>query len=65
MRGRACEKLGFVDINLSEFAGSGVNGEQRTFLLDGYNQVRQRSDNSKLRVNIAMMLQSADPLFRV
>ncbi|VDM74379.1 unnamed protein product [Strongylus vulgaris] len=34
--GKSFVKLGFVDINLSEFAGSGVEGMTRSYLLDGY-----------------------------
>jgi hypothetical protein len=63
--GRAFEKLGFVDVNLSEYAGSGVNGQQRAYLLEGYSSQRQRQDNSRLRVNVCMTLLSADPFFKV
>ncbi|VDP02222.1 unnamed protein product [Soboliphyme baturini] len=63
--GKSFQKLGFVNINLSEFAGSGIDGITKTFLLEGYSSGHQRQDNSLLRVNISMVLQSADPCFKV
>ncbi|CAI2357149.1 unnamed protein product [Caenorhabditis sp. 36 PRJEB53466] len=62
--GKSFYKLGFVDINLSEFAASGVEGLSRTYLLNGYTS-NQRLDNSKVCIKIAMSHQSADPFFRV
>ncbi|PIO65168.1 hypothetical protein TELCIR_13176 [Teladorsagia circumcincta] len=62
--GKSFLKLGFVDINLSEFAGSGVEGMTRSYLLDGYG-LHQRQDNSKVQIKITMTHQSADPFFRV
>lgn len=62
--GKSFVKLGFVDINLSEFAGSGVEGMTRSYLLDGYG-LHQRQDNSKVQIKITMTHQSADPFFRV
>uniref|UniRef100_A0A8R1I1C2 C2 NT-type domain-containing protein n=1 Tax=Caenorhabditis japonica TaxID=281687 RepID=A0A8R1I1C2_CAEJA len=62
--GKSFYKLGFVDINLSEFAASGIEGFSRTYLLNGYTST-QRLDNSKVLVKIAMSHQSADPFFRV
>ena len=62
--GRSFEKLGFHDVNLSEFAGSGVNGQQQSYLLDAY-KTYTRQDNSRLRVNVTMTMLSADPYFKV
>lgn len=63
--GKSFHKLGFVDVNLSEYAGSGVDGLTRSYLLEGYNAGCQRQDNSLLRINASMVLQSADPYFKV
>ncbi|VDK46323.1 unnamed protein product [Anisakis simplex] len=62
--GKAYQKLGFVDINLSEFAASGTEGIERSYLLDGYG-INQRQDNSRLLIKVTMSHQSADPLFKV
>nr|pir hypothetical protein C54H2.1 - Caenorhabditis elegans [Caenorhabditis elegans] len=62
--GKSYYKLGFVDINLSEYAASGVEGISRTYLLNGYTS-NQRLDNSKVCIKVAMTHQSADPFFRV
>lgn len=63
--GKSHEKLGFVDVNLSEYAGSGVDGITRSYILEGYTSGHQRQDNSRLRINVSMMLLSADPCFKV
>lgn len=60
--GKASHKLGFVDINLSEFAGSGQ--QKRKFLLEGYDS-RHRQDNSTLEIMIDMTLVSGDPIYKV
>ena len=60
--GRSYQKLGFVDLNLAEFAGSGST--LRRCLLEGYN-TRHRQDNSILKVTILMTLTSGDPCFKV
>ncbi|CAI5455253.1 unnamed protein product [Caenorhabditis angaria] len=62
--GKSFYKLGYVDINLSEFAASGIEGISRTYLLSGYTS-NQRLDNSKVCVKVVMCHQSADPFFRV
>ncbi|ULT82521.1 hypothetical protein L3Y34_012056 [Caenorhabditis briggsae] len=62
--GKSFYKLGFIDINLSEFAASGIEGMSRQYLLSGYT-TNQRLDNSKVFIKIAMAHQSADPFFRV
>ena len=60
--GRSFQKLGFADLNLAEFAGSGSTS--RRCLLEGYN-TRHRQDNSILKVTIFMTLLSGDPCFKV
>lgn len=60
--GRSYQKLGFADINLSEFAGSG--SQQRRFLLEGYDS-KHRQDNSTLKVTMVVSLVSGDPVFKV
>lgn len=54
-------KLGFVDVNLSEFAGCGKQSGK--YLLEGYSSLT-RLDNSILRFYIDMQLISGDPLFK-
>lgn len=54
-------KLGFVDVNLSEFAGCGKQSGK--YLLEGYSSLT-RLDNSILRFFIDMQLISGDPLFK-
>jgi hypothetical protein len=60
--GRSFQKLGFTDLNLAEFAGSGVT--QRKCLLEGYD-TRHRQDNSTLSVTIRMNMLAGDVLFKV
>ncbi|XP_060597584.1 early estrogen-induced gene 1 protein-like [Ruditapes philippinarum] len=60
--GKSYQKLGFADINLSEFAGSGQ--QQRRFLLEGYDS-KHRQDNSTLKVSMTVSLVSGDPVFKV
>lgn len=45
---RSCPQLGFADLNLSEFAGSG--NMTRRCLLEGYDTKNTRQDNSILKV---------------
>ncbi|XP_071488780.1 early estrogen-induced gene 1 protein-like [Diadema antillarum] len=59
--GKSYTKCGFVDINLAEFAGAGSTS--RRYLLEGYD-TKNRQDNSTLKVNIGMLLQSGDPCFK-
>ncbi|XP_020716438.1 homeotic protein female sterile isoform X6 [Ceratitis capitata] len=59
--GRSYFKLGFIDINLAEFAGAGLTS--RRFLLEGYDS-RHRLDNSMLLVSIKMHMLSGDILFK-
>ncbi|KAG7280765.1 hypothetical protein CRUP_037695 [Coryphaenoides rupestris] len=52
-------KLGFADLNLAEFAGSGST--TRRCLLEGYDTKNTRQDNSILKVVISTQLMSGDP----
>lgn len=60
--GRSYQKLGFIDLNLAEFAGAGSTS--RRCLLEGYD-TRHRQDNSMLRVTINLHMLSGDILFKV
>ncbi|XP_028664447.1 protein FAM102A-like [Erpetoichthys calabaricus] len=60
--GKAYSKLGFADLNLAEFAGSGST--VRCCLLEGYDTKNTRQDNSILKVTIGMTLLSGDPCFK-
>lgn len=55
-------QLGYVRINLAEFAGAGV--VQRKYLLDSYNEHKHKPDNSILRVKIMLKQTSGDVLFK-
>ncbi|XP_063792736.1 early estrogen-induced gene 1 protein isoform X2 [Pseudophryne corroboree] len=60
--GKTYSKLGFADLNLAEFAGSG--SIVRCCLLEGYDTRHTRQDNSILKVTIGMSLLSGDPCFK-
>ncbi|XP_051552672.1 protein FAM102A-like isoform X1 [Myxocyprinus asiaticus] len=60
--GKTFSKLGFADLNLAEFAGSGST--VRCCILEGYNTKNTRQDNSILKVTIGMTLLSGDPCFK-
>ncbi|XP_061528689.1 early estrogen-induced gene 1 protein-like isoform X1 [Phycodurus eques] len=60
--GKAYTKLGFADLNMAEFAGSGST--VRCCLLEGYDTKNMRQDNSILKVIIGMTLLSGDPCFK-
>lgn len=60
--GRSFTKLGFVDLNLAEFAGAGETS--RKALLEGYDN-RSRQDNSMLKFSLKMNMLSGDILFKV
>lgn len=55
------QKLGFVDVGLSEYAGCGRQSGK--YLLEAYNALT-RLDNSILKFFIDMQLISGDPLFK-
>uniref|UniRef100_H2Y4W9 C2 NT-type domain-containing protein n=2 Tax=Ciona savignyi TaxID=51511 RepID=H2Y4W9_CIOSA len=59
--GRSAAKVGFVDLNLAEFAGS--QHASRHCLLEGYDD-KNRLDNSILKVVVGMHLTSGDPCFK-
>ncbi|XP_072289739.1 early estrogen-induced gene 1 protein [Eucyclogobius newberryi] len=60
--GKAFSKLGFADLNMAEFAGSGST--VRCCLLEGYDTKNTRQDNSILKMIIGMTLLSGDPCFK-
>ena len=60
--GRSSLKLGFIDLDLAEFAGAGLTC--RRSLLEGYNNKHHRQDNSTLKFSIEMSLIAGDPLFK-
>lgn len=60
--GRTDAKVGLVDLNLAEFAGS--NHTSRHCLLEGYND-KHRLDNSILKIVVGMQLLSGDPCYKV
>ncbi|XP_036437140.1 protein FAM102B isoform X2 [Colossoma macropomum] len=60
--GKTYAKLGFADLNLAEFAGSGST--TRRCLLEGYDTKNTRQDNSILKVIISTHLMSGDPCFK-
>ncbi|XP_072310213.1 early estrogen-induced gene 1 protein [Eucyclogobius newberryi] len=61
--GKAFSKLGFADLNIAEFAGSGAT--VRCCILEGYDTKNTRQDNSILKVTIGMTLLSGDPCFKM
>ncbi|XP_064844773.1 EEIG family member 2-like [Oncorhynchus masou masou] len=61
--GRSYQKVGYVDLNLSEYAGSGY--VTRHCLLEGYMNKDNKLDNSLLKVGLHMQLLQGDPCFRV
>ncbi|XP_012567145.1 EEIG family member 2 isoform X1 [Hydra vulgaris] len=61
--GKNYEKLGYVDVNLAEYAGYGI--VSRRYILEAYKDSKQhRQDNSMLRITACMTLTSGDPLFK-
>ncbi|XP_042252202.1 protein FAM102A-like [Thunnus maccoyii] len=60
--GKTFSKLGFADLNIAEFAGSG--SAVRCCILEGYDTKNTRQDNSILKVTIGMTLLSGDPCFK-
>ncbi|XP_019763948.2 protein FAM102A isoform X2 [Dendroctonus ponderosae] len=59
--GRSFTKLGFVDLNLAEYAGAGLIHKKA--LLEGYD-ARHRQDNSMLKFRIQLNMISGDILFK-
>lgn len=60
--GLSASKVGYVDLNLAEFAGSGQTS--RHCLLEAYNE-KHRLDNSILKIVVGMQLLSGDPCYKV
>ncbi|XP_033732148.1 protein FAM102A-like isoform X2 [Pecten maximus] len=60
--GKTYQKLGYKDVDLAEYAGSGC--QTKKFLLEGYDS-KHRQDNSVLEVTVEMSLVSGDPVFKV
>ncbi|XP_041720553.2 protein FAM102B isoform X2 [Coregonus clupeaformis] len=61
--GKSYQKVGYADLNLSEYAGSGY--VTRHCLLEGYMNKDNKLDNSLLKVGLQMQLLQGDPCFRV
>ena len=55
-------QLGYVKINLAEYAGAG--DMQRKYLLESYNERLHKPDNSILKVKICLRQTSGDVLFK-
>ncbi|KJE89039.1 hypothetical protein CAOG_08428 [Capsaspora owczarzaki ATCC 30864] len=60
--GKSFEKLGYVQVDLAEFAGAGST--VRRYILNAHNSATQRQDNSILTITMALTLKSGDPLFK-
>ncbi|XP_059149898.1 EEIG family member 2-like isoform X2 [Physella acuta] len=60
--GRSHQKLGYVDLNLAQFAGGGK--VTRRYLLEGYD-TKHRQDNSNIKITVELSLISGDPVFKV
>ena len=59
--GRHDRKLGFADINLAEYAGSGPTTQR--YILQPYNQ-SHRLDNSIVRITVNVTLKEGDTIFQ-
>lgn len=55
-------QLGFVKLNLAEYAGAGET--QRKYLLESYNENKHKPDNSILKIKISLRQTSGDVLFK-
>lgn len=61
--GRSYDKVGYVDVNLAEYAGAGK--VTRQYILEGYHDGKKsRLDNCILKISANMTLTSGDPLFK-
>ncbi|XP_042563104.1 protein FAM102B-like isoform X2 [Clupea harengus] len=60
--GRSYKKVGYIDLNLVEFIGSGY--VTRHCLLEGYMGKHSKLDNSLLKVRLQVQLLQGDPCFR-
>lgn len=59
--GKHFRKLGFTDINLSEYAGAGPSTQR--YILQPYDQ-NHRLDNSILQVSLNITLKEGDTIFQ-
>ena len=59
--GRHFRKLGFVDVNLAEFAGAGPN--TRRYILQAYDS-SHRMDNSMVQISMNITLKEGPLIFR-
>ena len=55
-------QLGYVKINLAEYAGAGER--ERKYLLESYNERVHKPDNSILKVKISLRQTSGDVVFK-
>eukprot|EP00123_Amoebidium_parasiticum_P018704 comp24264_c6_seq1/m.45189 comp24264_c6_seq1/g.45189 ORF comp24264_c6_seq1/g.45189 comp24264_c6_seq1/m.45189 type:complete len:244 (-) comp24264_c6_seq1:23-754(-) len=62
--GREEMKIGYVDINLSAFAGENDQSKEYKQILKGKDVKGKRQDNSVLEVEIKMLLLTGDRFFR-
>ncbi|KAK3796994.1 hypothetical protein RRG08_055050 [Elysia crispata] len=60
--GRSQQKLGYVDLNLAQFAGGGR--QSKRYLLEAYD-TKNRQDNSNIKIGVELSLISGDPVFKV
>ncbi|CAG5134005.1 unnamed protein product [Candidula unifasciata] len=60
--GKSHQKLGYVDLNLAQFAGGGKMTKR--YLLEGYD-TKHRQDNSTIKISVELLLISGDPVFKV
>lgn len=56
-------QLGYVDINLAEFAGAGATC--RNYLLQSYNEKKRKPDNSIVKVKVNYLYSSFDAIMYV
>ena len=61
--GKSYDKIGYVDVNLAEYAGAG-SVIQPNILTAYQDDHRHRQDNCILKICISMMLKSGDALFK-
>ena len=59
--GKHFRKLGFADVNLSEYAGAGPSTQR--YILQGYDQ-NHRLDNSMLQITLNITLKEGDTIFQ-
>lgn len=60
--GRSCEKIGFYDLDLASFAGTG--DESKSCLLYGYKQTNCSPSNAFLQIRMKLTIVEGDHIFR-